>query len=153
MYTPRNGSQKFFTKIGSPHIHQLAKRSYITTMRPTPTLLALRVKVPKPELTRYTFQDLSSVSHRDLPNNGFGVKNYYISKTKFHHWPVYKKVQNTKITTEIKRIQGDLHQLKQDLLEAYPQFDITMNQGAGIVNIKGDVTREVTELFEKEIKI
>ena len=122
-------------------------------MRPTSTLLSLRVKLPKPELTRYTFQDLSSISYCDLPNNGFGKKNYYIAKTKFHQWPVYKKVQNTRITTEIKRVQGDLHQLKQDLLQIYPQFEISMNQSAGIVNIKGDVTEEVTKLFEKEIGV
>lgn len=122
-------------------------------MRPTLSLLALRVKLPKPELERYAFQDLNSISHRDLPNNGFGIKNYYITKTKFHHWPVYKKIQNTKITTEIKRVQGDLYQLKQDLLQAYPQFEISVNQSAGIVNIKGDATKEVIDLFEKEIKI
>lgn len=50
-------------------------------------------------------------------------------------------------------MQGDLYQLKQDLLQAYPQFEISMNQSAGIVNIKGDVTKEVIDLFEKEIKI
>ncbi|KAI5959335.1 IMG2 [Candida theae] len=122
-------------------------------MRPTPTALALRVKLPKPELPRYVFQDLSSVSYRDLPNNGFGINNYYITKTKFHHWPVYKKIQNTKITTEIKRIQGDLHKLKQDLLDAYPHFEINMNQSAGILNIKGDVTKEVNELFDRQIHL
>ncbi|KAI5955352.1 IMG2 [Candida jiufengensis] len=121
-------------------------------MKPTNTLLALRVKVPQPELTKYTFQDITSISSKDLPNNGFGLKNYYIPKTKFNHFPIYKKIQNTKITTEIKRIQGDIHQLKQDLCEKFPNLKITMNQSAGIINIKGDLTRELTKLFNKEIQ-
>ncbi|KAI3405507.1 IMG2 [Candida oxycetoniae] len=121
-------------------------------MKPTSAVLKAAINTPKPEVVRYTFQDISSISHKDLPNNGFGKKNYYIPQTKFHHWPVYKKVQNTKITTEIKRIQGDLHKLRDDLLKFQPGLRITMNQTAGILNIKGDVVRDITSFLESETK-
>ncbi|KAI5959411.1 IMG2 [Candida pseudojiufengensis] len=121
-------------------------------MKPTKTLLALRVKPIIPERPNYKLQEITSISHVDLPNNGFGIKNYYIPKTKFNHLPIYKKVQNTKVTTEIKRIQGDIHQLKQDILNEFPSLKITMNQSAGIINVKGDLTKELTKFFTKEIR-
>ncbi|CAK9441226.1 mitochondrial 54S ribosomal protein mL49 [Lodderomyces beijingensis] len=112
----------------------------------------LNVKPPQPDLTRYAIPDLASISQRDLPNNGFGIKNYFIPKTRFSHWPVYIKTSNsTKVVTEIKRVQGDIHQFKRDLLRYNEEFVISMNQAAGIVNIKGDHVDEVKSLLDREI--
>lgn len=120
-------------------------------MKPTSACLIGIIKAPKPELVRYSIPDIKSILVKDLPGRGFGSGNYFIPKTKFNHWPVYKKVQNTKIQTEIKRIQGDLQQLKRDLLKFDPELVITMNQTAGIMNVKGDVVKQLMALFEEQL--
>lgn len=110
--------------------------------------------VPR-NVTPYAFPPLSSVNVADLPNNGFGQGNYHIPKTQFGHWPVYLKVQNTKRTTEIKRLQGDLNQFKTDLLAAVPGLEpthITTNLHAGLVNIKGDLVEMLKGIFTDSIK-
>lgn len=126
-------------------------------MKVSSTLLkAVRMPRPGPEIVPYSLPLLSSISARDLPNNGFGVNNYFIQKTKFGHWPVYKKVQNTKITTEIKRIQGDLHQFKADLLATVPSLEaknVTVNLSAGYVNVRGDVVDEIKSALEEKVVV
>lgn len=124
-------------------------------MRPSRIVFrSVRVATPKPAAELYQIPPLSSISVQDLPNNGFGEKNYYIAKTKFGYWPVYKKVQNTKITTEIKRIKGDLDQFKSDLLKQLPHIqakNVVVNKHAGYVNVKGDVVEEINEVFNSQI--
>ncbi|EGV62027.1 54S ribosomal protein img2, mitochondrial [Yamadazyma tenuis] len=123
-------------------------------MKPSPTVLRT-IKPRSPSVPEPVFQipSLSLISFADLPNNGFGNGNYFISKTKFGHWPIYKKVQNTKITTEIKRIQGDVLQFKKDLVSLTrlnPKF-VTVNQTAGYVNVKGDEVERLRSVFDKHI--
>lgn len=115
---------------------------------------SVRVSAVEPGIKLYQIPPLSSISVQDLPNNGFGEKNYHIAKTKFGYWPVYKKVQNTKITTEIKRIKGDLDQFKVDLLKQLPQIqakNVVVNKHAGYVNVRGDVVDEVNEVLNAHI--
>lgn len=103
----------------------------------------------------FEFPALGSIKVSDLPNNGFGNKNYYIPKTKFGHWPVYLRIQNTKITTEIKRLKGDLTQFKADLLESVPGLDarhISVNEQTGNVNVKGDLVDILKEVFTQKVK-
>lgn len=126
-------------------------------MRPSSLLRSFKPSLPVSHAasTDAVFQipALSSISVNDLPNNGFGEGNYYLTKTKFGHWPVYKKVQNTKITTEIKRVQGDIFQFKQDLIKLAninPQL-ITVNKTAGYVNIKGDVVDHMKNVFDEKL--
>lgn len=116
------------------------------------SLKAVRIALPKKTITPYEIAPLSSISYLDLPNNGFGIKNYSLNKSKNGHWPVYLKVQNTKITTEIKRIKGDLKQFKRDLTALNPKFEITINEIAGYANVKGDVVNEIKELLDQNIK-
>ncbi|KAK6199396.1 60S ribosomal protein [Scheffersomyces amazonensis] len=121
-----------------------------------PSLISLKgIRVPITKeyqiVTSYEIPSLSSISYTDLPNNGFGNKNYSIKKTKFNHWPVYIKIQNTKITTEIKRIKGDINQFKQDLLRFNPNLKITINKTAGYANVKGDVVDEIKAYFNEKI--
>lgn len=121
-------------------------------MRPTLLLLkSVRVATPQAPLALYEFPALLAIKVSELVNNGFGVNNYHIKKTKYGHWPVYKKVQNTKITTEIKRLSGDLAQFKRDLIKAIgvPKEHVVVNHTAGYVNVKGDVVRQVTRAFDE----
>lgn len=121
-------------------------------MRPTPIALkAVRIAAIPKEVPLYVVPELSSISYKDLPNNGFGEKTYAISKSKFKQWPVYLKIQNTKITTEVKRIKGDLNQFKLDLLKINPNFQITVNQRIGYVNIKGDVVEQLKQKFDENL--
>ncbi|KAK6459302.1 60S ribosomal protein [Scheffersomyces xylosifermentans] len=115
------------------------------------SLKSVRISVPQAVIKPYEIPALSSISHNELPNNGFGNKNYFIQKTQYKHWPVYLKVQNTKLTTEIKRIKGDVSQFKKDLLALNPTLQITVNNTAGYVNIKGNVVDEIKEYFDKEL--
>jgi len=114
-------------------------------------LKAVRVPIAPKPVNLYSIPDLSTISHKELPNNGFGISNYAISKSKFNHWPVYLKIQNTKITTEIKRVQGDVQQLKADLLRLNPSLKISVNQNIGYVNIKGDVVDEIKQYFNEHL--
>lgn len=121
-------------------------------MRPTNILTRYGVKAPKPEVQLYTFPKLSQITSSNLPNNGFGNGNYYIPKSKFNHWPVYLKVSNTKETTEIRKIQGDILKFRSDLLENLGtdiKLQTTMNTTAGILNIKGNVVNEVKAVLNK----
>lgn len=119
-------------------------------MKPSITFLRTITKIPT-HIKPYEIPSLSSVTHTDLPNNGFGVKNYYIAKSKQDYWPVYLKIQNTKVTTEIKRIQGDVMQFKEDLLAFNKNFIIKANPTVGYINIKGDVVEKVKAYFDKHM--
>lgn len=123
-------------------------------MKPT-LAVAKQMKPPVPSGSTSLFKipPLSSISTKDLPNNGFGHGNYYFTKTKFGHWPVYKKIQNTKITTEIKRIQGDINQFRKDLIDLAninPQL-ISVNKTAGFVNVKGDRVEDIKRVFDEKM--
>lgn len=124
-------------------------------MRGSSTLLkSPRLYLPPKEIKAFEFPPLLTVSAEELPNNGFGIKNYFIERTKYGHWPVYKKIQNTKITTEIKRIKGDIDQFKRDLMRAYPELPqerVTVNRTAGYVNIKGDWVDDIKSIFSAKI--
>ncbi|ODV79031.1 60S ribosomal protein [Suhomyces tanzawaensis NRRL Y-17324] len=122
-------------------------------MRPSfVSLKSVRVPLPTPTIKPFEIPPLSSISYKNLPNTGFGIHNYSITKTKFKHWPVYLKIQNTKISTEVKRIQGDVVQFKNDLLALNPNLEITVNQNIGYVNIKGDVVNEIKKYFDENIE-
>lgn len=119
------------------------------------SLKSVRPPLPKVTVKPYQFPPLASIKAVDLPNNGFGINNYSICKTKYGHWPVYKKVQNTKVTTEIKRIRGDIEQFKNDLLQAHPELkpeNVMVNKVAGYVNVKGDVVEDIKQIFTENIK-
>lgn len=111
----------------------------------------LRIRLPAPPPPMYKIPDLSQVLHASLPGNGFGRANYHISKSKFHHWPVYLTVRNTKITTEVRKIQGDAHQLKQDLLRLDPALKISVNPTTNSLVIKGNVGDAIRRFFNKHI--
>ncbi|CAH6722807.1 54S ribosomal protein Img2p, mitochondrial [[Candida] jaroonii] len=117
-----------------------------------PSLISLQTfkpSLPAQPAKLFQIPKLSSISTKDLPNNGFGKGTYFFSKTKFGHWRVYKKVQNTKITTELTQIKGDVLSLKHDLIKIAKlnPKTVTANPTTGIINIKGDVVDEIKQLF------
>lgn len=127
-------------------------------MKQTTRLLkGLAISMPKAEMPIYSPASLSSVSANQLLNNTFeSQKLYAINKTKFGHWPVYKKVQNTKITTEIKRVDGNVQLFASQLTKLLNNGNILprnikVNTNTGEVNIKGDYVADVKALFDKHL--
>ncbi|KAG7661934.1 IMG2 [[Candida] subhashii] len=107
--------------------------------------------IPKQPI--YEIPSLSSITYKDLPDPKFGNKTYHVPMTKFKHWPVYPKIQGSRRQTEIKRVQGDVVQLSKDLLKLNPNLIIAkVNTTAGYINIKGDVTEEIKQYFNRELK-
>lgn len=127
-----------------------------TTMRATASLLkAVRVKVPVSQLPPFIPPALSTVSASELPNNAFETERLYkVKKTAFGHWPVYKKVQNTRISTEIKRVEGNARLFSQELLAELKlnnlrKGDLKVNEVTGEVNIKGDHVEEIKAALDR----
>ncbi|RLV91417.1 54S ribosomal protein IMG2 mitochondrial [Spathaspora sp. JA1] len=119
-------------------------------MRASLFLRASYFPFPKAPAPKYIIPSLDSISYTSLINNGFGEGNYYISKTKFNHWPVYKKITNqTKIITEVRKVEGDVQLLRSDLLRLNPDLKISVNKTAGYLNIKGDVVDEIKYYFNQ----
>lgn len=120
-------------------------------------LKSVRIPLLKAAEHVYSAPSLLSVSAADLPNNAFENENlYYIKKTAYGHWPVYKKIQNTKVSTEIKRVEGDVSRFALDLRRvlgnAVLTKNIKVNTITGEVNIKGDHTDAIKEVLEKHVK-
>ncbi|CUM67236.1 uncharacterized protein PRCAT00004929001 [Priceomyces carsonii] len=112
---------------------------------------SVKIRTAKPDVGLLVIPSLSSVRYDQLPNNGFGFKNYSISKSKFGHWPVYLKIQNTKISTEIKHVRGDIKQFRNDLLKVNPNLHITINEKIGYANIKGDHVQYMKGIFQEHL--
>lgn len=129
-----------------------------SAMRHTPRLFGLRFKMPVEPVPVYAAPALSSISAAELPNNKFDhEKLYFIKKTAFGHWPVYKKIQNTRISTEIKRVEGNVALFAEELVKHLNNGNILdrnikVNTVTGEVNIKGDYVAQVKSILESEIK-
>lgn len=127
-------------------------------MRQTARLLkGLSIAMPKAEIPAYVPLSLTSVSASQLPNNTFETQQLYsIRKTKFGHWPVYKKIQNTKITTEVKRVEGNVKLFAEELCKMVNRGNVLarnvkVNELTGEVNIKGDHVDEIKGIFDKHL--
>lgn len=127
-------------------------------MKSTARLLkSVRIPTKAPAQAIYQAPSLSSISASELPNNAFENNNlYFLKKTAYGHWPVYKKIQNTRISTEIKRVEGDVSRFAQELLgllgKNISTNNIRVNTITGEVNIKGDHVEEIKEVLEKHVK-
>lgn len=112
------------------------------------TVKPLFVGAPAP---LYKIPNLSSIIHEELPGNGFGSHNYAISMSSYKHWPVYLNIQNTKISTDIRKITGDANRLKLDLLELNPTWKVTVNAANNSVRLKGDHVATIKLLLNKHL--
>ncbi|GEQ70368.1 hypothetical protein JCM33374_g4045 [Metschnikowia sp. JCM 33374] len=123
-------------------------------MRPN-TILFRGIRVAAPTVVKpvYAVPSLSSITANELPNNTFEQKNqYHIPKSSVGRWPVYKKVQNTKISTEIKRVKGNVMLFADELARVLfnnnvPKKHIRVNTLTGEVNIKGDRIKDVRKIL------
>ena len=71
---------------------------------------------------------------------------------------MYKKIQNTRISTEIKRVQGDVSVFAEELLsllqnDAIKKDHVRVNTKTGEVNIKGDYTEQIKSILDTHVKL
>ncbi|KAI9293407.1 hypothetical protein K502DRAFT_325347 [Neoconidiobolus thromboides FSU 785] len=72
---------------------------------------------------------------------------YFVRRTKYLSLPVYSEFKNgnTRKLTIVRRIQGDLTQLKTDLLTQFPEWTISISQINSQIVIKGQKCHEVRD--------
>lgn len=143
-------------KKSSRGFHDIGKN---VKMKATSSLLK-SIRVPRTgELLTFAYSApvLSGISIHDLPNSSFEkLGQYYIKKTANGYWPVYKKIQNTKVTTEIKRIEGNVGLFAKELLTGLSKIDSKKNAVktcnlTGQVTIKGDFSEEIKHYLNKSV--
>lgn len=92
---------------------------------------------------------------QSLPNNDFEKRNqYHVKRSKTGAWPVYKKIQNTRISTEVKRVQGNVELLAQHITTNIPGYNskkniLKINKATGEINIKGDFVPQIKSILEE----
>lgn len=130
----------------------LATRFYST--KPTEST-ASAPHIPEPEPPITLFPSLDDISAEDLVLNKTSPAKsgwYNITRTRGNQLPVYSDVRaNGHRTTLIRRIEGSLPLLKQDLKKALnlTNDDIKIKATSNQIVIKGDRVKEVRALFRK----
>ncbi|AJQ33140.1 CDN_1a_G0006210.mRNA.1.CDS.1 [Saccharomyces cerevisiae] len=93
--------------------------------------------------------------HELIGNNNFGKKTYYVERSRTGNLPVYSAYKNggNKTITEIRKIEGDVIQLRNDLQEQLPfipkkSWSVVM-QSKKII-IKGNAVEAVKRVLTKK---
>ncbi|ODV83502.1 hypothetical protein CANARDRAFT_29947 [[Candida] arabinofermentans NRRL YB-2248] len=98
------------------------------------------------------FPKLSEISASDLNTNTV-VDVYHIPRTSKGNLPVYKTIRSQAVYTDIKRVQGDLTKLRNDLQELLPEVkksDFTCVLQSGSLRIKGDHGKVLREILSEK---
>ncbi|ORY04815.1 hypothetical protein K493DRAFT_296788 [Basidiobolus meristosporus CBS 931.73] len=77
---------------------------------------------------------------------------YFVKRTSGKSLPVYSDIKNggTRFLTIVRRVEGDLDKLRQDLSTVAPSEYITINRRTSQIVVKGNYVREVRKwLTEK----
>lgn len=107
--------------------------------------------------TKYLNPSLAEIKVDELPNSPFEKDGLYlIKKSSNGYWPVYKKVQNTRTSTEIKRVEGNTALFAKELLHhlahvAPKKEDIRISAVTGQINIKGDYSEEIKTFLDQKL--
>ncbi|CCC70040.1 hypothetical protein NCAS_0D04590 [Naumovozyma castellii] len=99
------------------------------------------------------FPRLTDIKASDLiGGSSFGSGNYFITRSSTGNLPVYSdyKAGGNKHVTEIRRIQGDIIQLRNDLQKKLPKIPLdnwkVLPQSKKII-IKGNVVMEIKQIL------
>lgn len=104
-----------------------------------------RLNTILPPLGKISSKDL----YKHLPSN-----KYYIQRTSKGNLPIYKTYRSQCVYTDIKRVQGDIVQLRNDLQALLPDIEkknFTCVMDSKTIKIKGDVSKRLKELLAKKI--
>lgn len=98
---------------------------------------------------RFAPPSLASVAAEMLPNNAFERgRCYAVQRTRFGHWPVYRKVQNIRVSTEVKRVAGNVERFAEEIKEVVAG-KIRVNKATGEVNVGGDHVAALVKFLEQ----
>ena len=78
---------------------------------------------------------------------------YHVPRTHLGNLPVYKTYRSQAVYTDIKRVQGNVVQLRNDLQQLLPHVDrsnFNCHTISGSLRIKGDHTLAVKELLAQK---
>lgn len=96
---------------------------------------------------------LNKITGEDL-YKGIPFKNYFLEKTSKGNLPIYKTYRSQAVYTDIKRVHGDIVQLRNDIQTALPDIpkkNFTCIMQSKTIKIKGDVSRRLKEILGKEL--
>ncbi|CDR38659.1 CYFA0S02e04214g1_1 [Cyberlindnera fabianii] len=113
------------------------------------------------QLTRQTrqlstisrFPQLAEISAKDLhkPSTPFGHGSYFLERSAFGNLPVYTDFKQGIPYTEIRKIKGDIVQLRNDLqevLEEVPKKNFKVVMESKKLLIKGVHKQRLEEVFQ-----
>ncbi|CDK25762.1 unnamed protein product [Kuraishia capsulata CBS 1993] len=103
----------------------------------------------------YIFPALEEIKAEELVGKPFGPKShaYFISRTKKGQLPVYRTYRRKVAYTEIRRVEGDIVQLRNDIQAAFPDIqkkDFNVVMQSLRIMIRGDHLVRITDLFGKK---
>jgi large subunit ribosomal protein L49 len=81
------------------------------------------------------------------------LKSYFVPRTSQGNLPVYKTYRSQAVYTDIKRIQGNVVQFRNDLQELLPQIkkeNFNCHVINGSLRIKGDHSQIIKEILDKK---
>lgn len=81
------------------------------------------------------------------------LASYHIPRTHQGNLPVYKTYRSQAVYTDIKRVQGNVVQLRNDLQELLPEINksnFSCITTSGSLRIKGDHTAVVKDILNKK---
>ena len=79
--------------------------------------------------------------------------SYHVPRTHLGNLPVYKSYRSQAVFTDIKRVQGNVVQLRNDLQQLLPDVsrsNFNCHTISGSLRIKGDHTLAVKEILAKK---
>ncbi|CAH7689828.1 hypothetical protein BY996DRAFT_7031971 [Phakopsora pachyrhizi] len=103
----------------------------------------IKSETPRPPITLKPLPD--RLWKAPLPTEGH-LLSYKVNRTQpFNTLPVYTKAKPAlgQIWTLVKKIDGDIHKLKEDLLQDFPKAYPILNLRTRQVLMRGKITREV----------
>lgn len=103
----------------------------------------------------FVFPRIQDISVQDLVGAGpFTRKSYFVERSQTGNLPVYSefKANGSKFVTEIRKIQGNIIQLRNDLQEQLPYIPKdcwTVRPQSKKIIIKGDALKDVRDILSK----
>lgn len=79
--------------------------------------------------------------------------SYFLPRTSKGNVPVYRTYRSQAVYTDVKRVQGDIIQLRNDIQTLFPNMDksrFTCCMQSKTIKIKGNIVKELTAALEKK---
>ena len=128
-------------------------RQFVRLNSTTTSASAAAAAVPKTK-SSLLFPSLASLNpETDLVGSkliGGKSKTYFVKRTTEGNLPVYKTIKRQAIFTDVRRVEGDIIQLRNDIQALFPQIEknqYSCLMDSKTIRIKGDLTKELKKLL------